>query len=461
MTNQSKDAPTVNGGDMGISTSDLAKFVSSLSYEDIPNESVRLIERAILDTIGVTLAGTTSTVTDSITATVESEHGETTVLGREERLPLHDAVFVNGTASHCLDFDDVALAAMDGHPSVPLVAPLLAVGEREQSTGRELITAFAAGFETQCYLSQPISPGHYERGWHATSTIGTFGATAAVANLLDLPPEKVEHALNSAASMAAGLKRNFGSMTKPVHVGQAARSGTSAALSAAAGLTADKGAIDGEQGFLDLYAGASTPNHTKVMTLGEHWALRSDGIDVKKYPCCYYTHAAIYGAIRLAKEYEIDSGAVTEVSVTASQGAADALSHDDPSCGLEAKFSMEYVLAYGLTHGTVDLAAFENDRIEESTVQNLRERVSFTVDPELPYDSNAAQIRIRTDDVTHKQVQKHPPGTHDDPLSIDELHEKFRMCANRAELGIDIDVALETLDSLRAVENTKTLLEYL
>jgi len=158
-------------GESGVAT-DLAAFVASLSDDDVPDDARRLAERAILDTVGVTLAGTGAeggTVAASATA---AETGETTVLGRDRQLPLSDAVFANATAGHALDFDDVALAAMDGHPSVPMVALLLAVGEREGATGRDVLTAFVAGFEAQHFLSRPISPGHYEGGWHATPTIG-------------------------------------------------------------------------------------------------------------------------------------------------------------------------------------------------------------------------------------------------------------------------------------------------
>ncbi|WP_244510191.1 MmgE/PrpD family protein [Natronobacterium texcoconense] len=440
---------------------DLAAFVADLSGDDVPDSGQRLAERAILDTVGVTLAGTATAAADAAFGT-SLEEGETTVLGRDETRPLSDAVFANGTAGHALDFDDVALAVMDGHPSVPMVAPLLAIGEREQASGSDLVTAFVAGFETQWHVAQPISPDHYEAGWHATSTVGVFGAAAAVANLLGLSKAETAHALNIAASMPAGLKRNFGSATKPIHAGQAARSGTTAALLAAEGATADSAAIAGDRGFFDLYRGDGEGDDGTRVEPGSEWAIVEDGIDVKRYPCCYYTHAAIHAAIGLAADHDVAPDEIDAIGVFASQGAADALHHDDPDTGLEAKFSMPYLIAHAVVHGDVELAAFDDERLEDRTVQSVRERVSLAVDEDRSYDSNGARVEITTrDGETYERNRDQPPGTHEDPLSIEQLHEKFRMCADRAVGDVDVEGALADLDSLRSVDDVSELLERL
>lgn len=440
-------------------TATLARFVADLTVDDVPTEAIRLAERAILDTVGVTLAGAGTDATASALGTA-FDPGETTVLGRNERLPLADAVFVNGTAGHALDFDDVALAAMDGHPSVPMVAPLLAVGEREGATGSDVIAAYVAGFEAQNYLSRPLSPGHYEGGWHATATVGLFGAAAAVANLLGLSREETVNALSIAASMPAGLKRNFGTTTKPLHAGQAARSGTTAALLAAEDATADPTAIEGDRGYFDLYRGEGDPDLGRLPELGERWSLLADGVDVKKYPCCYYTHAAVYAAIQLAEDHDLRPDDVDEVVVTASRAAADALHHDDPDTGLEGKFSMPYVIGRAIATREVGLEAFEDDAVDHEAVQAVRERVTLAVDDDLPYDSNAATVVVTTrGGETHERFQERPPGTHDDPLSAEELREKFRMCAAHAPAEVDADAALEGLDDLRSVPDVRQVLE--
>ncbi|WP_117367963.1 MmgE/PrpD family protein [Natrarchaeobaculum sulfurireducens] len=442
-------------------TEALGRFVADLTVDDVPDEAIRVAERAILDTVGVTLAGAGTHATTCARGAAAGS-GETTLLGREDRAPLSDAVFVNGTAGHALDFDDVALPAMDGHPSVPMVAPLLAVAEREGASGGDVLTAYVAGFETQNYLSRPLSPGHYEGGWHATSTVGLFGAAAAVANLLEFSVEETVDALSIAASMPAGLKRNFGSTTKPLHAGQAARSGTTAALLAAEGASADPTAIEGDRGYFDLYRGDGEPDLEALPELGSRWSVLEDGVDVKKYPCCYYTHAAIYAAIGVADEFNLEPADIDGIAVTASQAAADALHHDDPATGLEGKFSMPYVIGHAIAHRAVGLAAFEDDAIDDDGVQAVRERTTLVVDDDLAYDSNAATVTVTTrDGETVERFEEKPPGTHDDPLTIDELHEKFRMCAANAPIGVDANAALEALDDLRAVEDVSAALEHL
>lgn len=450
----------MNESSTETAAAELASFVATLSPSDVPDDGLRVAERAILDTVGVTLAGARTEASDAALAAVGATDGSSSVLGRDRSLGLSDAVFVNGTAGHALDFDDVALAATDGHPSVPMVAPLFAIGEREGASGLDVLTAFVAGFEAQSFLSRPISPGHYEGGWHATSTIGVFGAAAAVASLLDLSATETANALCIAASMPAGLKRNFGSTTKPIHAGQAARSGATAALLAAEGATGDPKAVDGDRGFFDLYRGDGTPDRDRSHDLGSEWAILDDGIDVKKYPCCYYTHAAIHAATEIARQNRLTPDEIEEVVVTASRGAADALDHDDPKTGLEAKFSMPYLVARALVREDVGLAAFDDGSIDDSAVQTVRERVRLVVDDSLSYDSNAARVEVGTrDGGEYERFRERPPGTHDEPLSVSELHDKFRMCAERAPGEVRIESALEALDDLRSVSDVRTVLE--
>ncbi|WP_336328593.1 MmgE/PrpD family protein [Halovenus sp. HT40] len=436
----------------------LATFVAETNYGDIPTEAVRAAECAFVDTVGVTMAGSDGDAGARAMRIAAHEKGETTLLGGANTSSLLAAVFANATAGHALDFDDTALSATDGHPSVPMVAPLLAIGERNAAAGRELLTAYVIGFETQAYLAAPISPEHYERGWHATATIGVFGATAATASLLDLSQSEIRHALNIAASMPAGLKRNFGSMTKPVHAGQAARSGVSSARLAAEGVDADPTAISGERGFFDLYRGQEPPDLTAAHDLGEQWQLLTDGIDVKKYACCYYTHAAIYGAVQLLAEYSIGADDIESIRIEASQGAIDAVEYDDPETPTQAKFSMPYLIAYAVVNGTVDIDAFNQQSISDPEVEEIRKRVSFALDENRPYDDYGASVTVEmTDGSVHERTQEQPPGTADNPLTDAELREKFEMCCQVIRSEDSAETAYRRLDSLRNVEDISTV----
>ncbi|MFB6171834.1 MAG: MmgE/PrpD family protein [Haloarculaceae archaeon] len=428
---------------------DLAAFVAALGYDDLPEAAVRAAERVFVDTVGVTVAGAAEGAGEKAVAltTALSDGGDATLIGSDATATVTDAAFANATAGHGLDFDDVTWGVW--HPSVPLVAPILALAEREGASGRAAIAAYVAGYETQVHLAEALLPAHYERGWHATATFGTFGAAAAAAVLLDLDREQTRHALNVAASMPAGLKRNFGTMTKPMHAGQAARSGVTAGLLAADGFTAAANAVGGERGFCDLYAGDAEPDLDDLPELGERWALLADGIQVKKYPCCYFTHPAVAGTRALVDEHGIAPGDVERVTVTASQGAADALHYPDPDTGLEGKFSMEYVVASAVARDRVGLAAFDDENVGDPAVQRVRERVDFQVDPDLEYNPYRTTVRIETADGAVERIQEKPPGTPEDPLSAAELESKFRMCVDRATWPVDADAAHRALDGLR------------
>ncbi|SEO20876.1 2-methylcitrate dehydratase PrpD [Halorientalis persicus] len=426
-----------------------SEFVADLSYADLPKSVVKTVERAFLDTVGVTLAGAVEGAGRTVASAAEITLGDAaagTLLGvTTDESPAEAALRV-GTASHALDYDDLSWA-MDGHPSVTLVPPLLAVAEMADANGRDLITAFVAGFETECAVAGPVSPAHYEAGWHATATFGTFGAAAAVAHLLDQDAAAIERALTAAASMPAGLKRNFGSETKPLHAGLCSRAGVTAARLAHEGLTADDAAISGERGFWDLYG----PDERGTFSIGERFRLREEGIHVKAFPCCYFTHTAIAATQALTADLAPD--AVDRIEVAAARGAADALHHADPDTGLEAKFSMEYCVASGVVRDRVGLAAFRDDAIDDPGVQRVRERVAFDVDESLPYDSHASVVRVDTTDGTRERRQEDPPGTHENPLSDGELRTKFAECAGVVLTETAVDTLYDRLSSLRTAED--------
>lgn len=433
----------------------LASFVADLTYEDVPEEAVTTVERAFVDTVGVTLAGAIADAGARANAVVRATAagtGGATLLGVEGTASVTEATFANGTAGHALDYDDLSWA-MDGHPSVTLVAPALAVGESVDASGRDLVTAFAAGFEAECYVAEPISPTHYERGWHPTATFGVFGATAATASLLGLDAEATERALNVAASMPAGLKRNFGSMTKPVHAGLAGRSGVTAALLAAEGLTAGETVVSGPRGFWERYASGT---ERTAAPPGDPWRLVETGISIKAYPCCYFAHTSVATAAALADRHDIDPLSVTRIEATVSRGARDALVYSDPDTGLEAKFSMEYALACALGRDRVGLAAFEDDALTDSRVQRLRERAGFEVDESLPYKSNHTSVRIEADGETYEEAMDRPPGTPENPMSEEELREKFINCATRV---VTEPVAVESFDRLRTLRVQESVRE--
>lgn len=436
-------------------STDLAMFIESLSYDDLSEDDIRAVERAFVDTCGVIISGMDEPPT-SIAMETLAEPGSVPLWGQDRGTTTTDAAFVHGTAGHAQDYDDVSWG-MSGHPSVTMIPAILALASGDELRGERAIEAYVAGFEAQCYLSAAINPSHYERGWHSTATLGTFGVAAAAAKALDLDAEATEHAFNAAASMAAGLKRNFGTMTKPMHVGQAARSGVTAARLASGGFTAASGAIVGDRGFLELYAGDEAVSYVELPDLKRPTALAEYGLNVKKYPCCYYTHTSIYAAERVAEDNGVDLEDVQSIRVVTSPGAADALHYSDPDTGLEGKFSLEYTVASGVARPYVGVNVFKDGRIDDPDIQYVRERVQWEVDDSLEYNDTTVELRLETDNDTYERVQDDPPGTPANPLSDAELGEKFRRCASHVLGDEAVTRAHERLDSLRTVDDVNTI----
>jgi len=443
----------------------LAEFVAGTEYDDLPGGVPETVTRAVVDTVGVTLAGAVEGAGETAgrSAGIDTDDADpATLLGTDGGDDPATTALRVGTAAHALDYDDLSWA-LDGHPSVTLVPPLFALAEEAGASGRELITAFAVGFEVECAIAGPISPEHYEAGWHATATFGAFGAAAAAASLLELDAEATERALSIAASTPAGTKRNFGSMTKPLHAGLCCRSGVTAATLARDGLTATTTAISGDQGFWDLYDPRSDADRD-----GGHgdnardefafdpdgdWAIETEGIHAKAYPCCYFTHTSIAATAEVVAD-GVAPDDLERIEVRAAGGAGDALAYPDPETGLQAKFSMEHAVACAAVRDRVDLAAFEADALADPAIDAVRERIDFAVDGSLPYDSHEATVRVETvDGEVHERRRTNPPGVHGDPLSPAKRREKFLECAQRAVSDGEAERLYERLCELPKLED--------
>jgi 2-methylcitrate dehydratase PrpD len=437
----------------------IAEFVSKTGWDAVPAAAAAAAKRAVLDTIGVTLAGSVEPPAAILRGLAEVEGGTPlcTVIGTPLRTGAVWAALVNGAAAHALDFDDTNFAMM-GHPSAPVLMAALAAGEAAAATGRGLLLAFLIGFEVEVALGEAVNPSHYERGWHATGTLGALGAAAAAAKLLELDPAATLTALGIAASQASGLKENFGTMTKPFHAGHAARSGVLAALLARDGFTASASALDGAQGFLAL---ARDARGGAVGELGAPWRILSTGVAVKPYPCCAMTHSAIDALLDLRREHGIQGDDVAGVEVEVSPIVPTVLLHPSPSTGLEAKFSMEYCSATALARGRIGVEAFDDAAVQDPEIRGLMRRVTMRVIPEgvnTGTGSAHSDVRVTLRDgrvVTRpaRGARGHP----DAPLTDAELRAKFESCAARVLPAARIETIAEILASMEGCPDVRTL----
>jgi 2-methylcitrate dehydratase PrpD len=439
-------------------TEGLAQFVTDLHTSDIPSQARDLAVRAVVDTVGVVLAGSREDCARIVAELVRARESRpvATVAGQGFRTTPESAAFVNGVAGHALDYDDVN-TAMTGHPSVPLVPAVLAVGEETGATGLETITAFIAGFEVETRIGRSIGLSHYARGWHATATVGVLGAAAAAAKLYGLTVDQTRMALGIAVSLASGSRQNFGTMTKPLHPGHASQNGIVAAQLAARGFTADATAIEAPLGFFSLFSPGGDGNPETVLAgLGRDFEMLHSGISVKNYPCCFGTHRAVQAVLDLVSEDRLTAGSVERVDVLMPRGAAAPLIHSRPATGLEGKFSMEYCVAAALLDGRVGLSTFEDREVQRPAAQELLRRVGLSeADVECAPAEGFAEVRLQLRDGSEivRRVDE-PRGGPQTPLTLQELTAKYRDCSEPvlggegSEHSLQLLLDLEQLHSL-------------
>jgi 2-methylcitrate dehydratase PrpD len=435
----------------------LAAYVGAESFAALPETAVRAALRAILDTLAVTLAGSQEGTAARVRELIahRGTSAEATIVGTAQRGTVEDAALANGTSAHALDYDDLS-ASLSGHPSVPVLSAALALAERERVSGKALLTAFVVGVEVEAKLGRALNPAHYEVGWHATSTLGIFGAAAAASKLLGLSVERTTHALAVAASMASGIKANFGTDCKPLHVGHAARCGVEAALLAAAGFTGNPRALEHGDGFGSTYGGGGKAAwDLATSSLGAPHDLVDPGIGVKRFPCCASTHQALDATLDLIDTHRIDPAAVAGVECGVHYLAPHQLIYDRAETGLQGKFSMPYCVAVALLDRAVGFAQFADERVRRPDVQALMPKIRMVIHPEqttrdcLPRRFSEVTMTMTDGRRLTRRVQQ-AKGQPQNPLTDDELRGKFRDCAartlpaDRAELVLTAVQALAT-----------------
>ena len=429
-----------------------------------PDEARCAAARAVLDTIGVMLAGALEPCARAVqqVLALEVSSGTCTVVGTAQRAAATGAALANGTAAHAHDFDDMCFVSL-AHPSAPLVAAGLAAAELAGASGRAMLDAYVVGFELEARFGRAMNPRHYQRGWHCTSTLGTMGAAAASSRLLGLTPDLTAHALAIAASEASGLKENFGTMVKPLHSGLAARNGVLAALLARAGMDASASAIEGRQGFLAALDSESPALLPFAADLGSRWEILDTGITVKLYPSCAATHPALDALLDLKRRDPFGPDDVQQIEIGVDAITPTVLLYDRPSTALEAKFSMPFCAAAAVADGQVGLATFSAARMADPVLEDLRRRVAMHVDASLdPAAPALTQARVRVV-LTGSRVlcadARGARGYPDRPASAEQLSAKFLACAALAMPEARARAALAAVANIERESDICTLAE--
>ena len=405
----------------------VAQFVSRLRLEDVPAHAVEIVKGGIVDALGTSIAGTQTDAARILTRWARAEGGTPSagVIGGDFRTSPATAARANGTIGHALDFD----------PPLPLLPVLLALGEAERSTGREVLEAYIAGFEVQSKLQGGITEKHSAHGWHSNAVFGTFGAAAAAAKLLKLDAWQTQMAFGIAASKASGVRENLGTMAKPLHAGIAASNGILAATLAQFGLTGALDGLGGEFGVLRLFATAGEYDEQRIAgTFGSPWNLVAREIRIKPYPCCRWAHRPLDALLALVRQNDLLPDQVEGIECEVGTHVCEVMTYAVACTGLEAKFCLPYCLAVAVCDGRAGLGQFTDSRVRDATVQALANRVKIIhPDTRSEFETGTllpctVRIRLKSGMVLRQSVGP-ALGDRENPMPFDAIVGKYRECA--------------------------------
>jgi len=447
----------------------LAQRVHGFEKRQLTKKAVAQARACILDAIGVTLAGVPEPCTQILLKTpgVATAPGPALLFGSARRTSALDAALINGTASHALDFDDFS-GIMGGHHSVPLVSMLFALAEERGGTGEDLIAAYVIGVEVEIRLARAVNFHHYDKGWHPTATLGIFGTAAAACHFMKLDRAETTMALCIAASLASGLKANFGTMTKPLHIGQCCRNGLLAALLAEQGFDAATDVFEHQQGFLNVFNGPGTFDIAKLFeNWGAPWEIEAKSIALKQFPCCGSTHPAINMALQLRREDKVKADDISRIEVLPHGRRLRHTNTPHPQTSLEAKFSVQYVVARALRYGKLSLKDFEGEAHFDPEIVRLLDLTTASAHPDMADAAEhqwGAEVIVTLKDGRRlaQRVDDLVGRGGDNPMDSGEMWDKFNDCAMRSlprEQIAPLFERLETLEKVTEIAQVTRLLE--
>lgn len=446
----------------------VADFIVDSRPEDLPSDVLEIGRKHILDGFGLAMSGSVAKSGELVRQhlrDLDLGEGAATVIGGNRRVAPRFAAFANGVGVHADDYDDTQLAVAKDrvyglltHPTAPALPAAFAVAELKKANGLSMMHAYHLGVELECKIAEAINPRHYQTGFHATATCGTFAAAAAASKLLGFDVETTLRALSIAGSQSAGLRENFGTMTKPFHAGRSSESGVAAAQFASYGWTATSKILEAPRGFFAAAGGGYDPEAI-YQKLGAPWTFSNPGVSIKPHPSGSLTHPGMTEMLRLILAHDIKPAQVKRVRVGTNSNMPNALIHHRPKDELQAKFSMEFCMAILLLERRAGLAEFLDEVVLRPDVQAMIEKVDFVIDDE----AEAAGYHLMTTLIDIELLDGRKISGRADfgkgspafPMSFDEVAGKFRENCEFAGMGstqideiIDLVARLETLSSM-------------
>lgn len=436
-------------------TQELCGLIEKTRFDDLPTEAVAEAKLCLLDWLGVTLGGAGEPLTRILIEVTGRLGGkeQASIICHEDKTSMVNAALINGSASHALDFDDVHFQMM-GHPTVPVMPALLALAEHRGSHGRDFLAAFVLGFEAECRIGSSVLPFHYQQGWHATSTIGRFGAAVACAKLLGLDANRMNYAVGLAGTQAAGLKQVFGTMAKPFHAGKAAADGLLSALLAEQGFTCSDDILAGDMGFCKVLSPDANPEMI-TQGFGENFTITN--VIFKRHASCFETHPTIDAALDLRRNVTLDE--IEEVCIKAVPVALEIAGKPEPRTGLEGKFSLAYCAALALALGETGEDRFTDAYVLSEPLVGIRKKIKVVGDDELGLTQAEITVRMRDGRELKSNADTLELGADKQRRNAD-LVRKFRSFSDRLLPPGRTDLILDFVEQLEKKENMADLLAY-
>ena len=452
-------------------TKAVINFISNASIDRMPTKAVDEAKRCLIDGFGVVLAGATVHGSAILREHIKKSGAPSgsSILGPEKVVTnAAHAALANGASGHAMDYDDTQLSTTPDrvfglltHPTVPVLAAALALGERLNVSGRTFLEAFLVGFEVECKVAEAIKPEHYQRGFHSTGTIGTFGAVASAGKLLKLSPAQLAHALGIAASMSSGIRVNFGSMTKPLHAGRAAENGVTAAELASLGFSAGDEPLDGEWGFFQVLGGGADVLRI-VAALGNPFSIVDPGVSVKPYPCGSLGHPTMDAMLKLVTEHDVKPEQIARIRVRAGSNILNPLRYKTAKTELEAKFCLPFMMSAIALRRRAGIREFTDEFVASAPVQSMMTKVDTLFDQQIEargFDKMRSIVEVDLVDgrkLSQPSDERYRGGP-EKPFTRAELHEKFTDCASLVLSADRITRALNAIESVERLASVREL----
>lgn len=432
---------------------------------DFSQKALELSKNSIFDCIGAMIMGSNSKVIDKLQKNINTL-GDATILGKGKKYFLEEAAFVNGISGHEFELDDTSSSNL-GHPTVAVLPALLAIAEKEKKSGMELIKSFLIATEIECKIGRICAKELHKKGWHASTITGIIGAAAGGAYLLNLNKEETENCLGIAASMASGVRQNFGTETKSVQIGLVSKNAIIASSLAKNGITASKEALDGKEGYLYEYAGKhyDSSEFPTVNSLGHEFDICSPGFTLKRYPSCSSTHRAVDGFVDIYTQNKFSIDDIKKIKIGLGEAALRELVTPNPKTGEEAKFSIGFQIGLMMLEIPNLPEAYTEENIYNKEVQKIINRTELYHEERsdnLPSEMGVGPAYVEVELNNGQKfltIKKFPKGHLTEPFSKEELIAKFKKCTENIISEENIEKLCQLLYNLENEESIEKILE--